>query len=67
MHAVRLSSPPEEKRFNDFRYLITLSDQDARNGRYAEARDRYQEVIEAIDSMPDDSLPAGGKPFWRSP
>jgi tetratricopeptide (TPR) repeat protein len=55
---------PEEKRFNDFRFLITLADQDAHNGRYAEARDRYQEVIAAIDSMPVDSLPVGGKPFW---
>ena len=58
---------PEEKRFNDFRALIARSDQDAHDGRYTDARNRYLEVIAAIDSMPDDSLPAGGKPFWRSP
>jgi tetratricopeptide (TPR) repeat protein len=54
---------PEEKRFNDFRALIALSDQDAYNGEYAEARDRYQEVIEGIDSMPRDSMPLGSMPF----
>ena len=51
----------EEKRFNDYRLLINVSDQDARQGRHTEARDRYQEVIAAIDSMPDDSLPVEGR------
>ena len=47
IHASRVHQlTPEEKRLNDFRYLITLSDQDAQNGRYTEARDRYQEVID---------------------
>ena len=54
---------PEEKRFNDFRFLITLSEQAARNGSYIEARDRYQEAIDGIDSMPRDTLPAGSMPF----
>ena len=30
---------------------------------YTEARDRYQEAIDGIDSMPSDSLPAGSMPF----
>jgi tetratricopeptide (TPR) repeat protein len=52
----------EEKRFNDLRYLITLSDRDAGSGRYIEARDRYHEVIKEIDSLPADSLSARNKP-----
>jgi tetratricopeptide (TPR) repeat protein len=64
IHASRaLQLTPEEKRFNELRNLITLSDQYAHNGRYTEARDRYQEVIEEIDSFPRDSLPIGSMPF----
>jgi tetratricopeptide (TPR) repeat protein len=57
-------TPPlteEEKRINDFRYLVTVSVQDTGNGRHTEARDRYQDIIAAIDSMPSDSHPEGAR------
>jgi tetratricopeptide (TPR) repeat protein len=50
-----------QRRINDFRFLVSVADQETGNGRHAEARDRYQEIIVAIDSMPDDSSSAGGK------
>jgi tetratricopeptide (TPR) repeat protein len=64
IHAIRaIQLTPEENRFNDLRNLITLADQYAHNGRYTEARDRYQEAIEGMDSIPRDALPIGSMSF----
>jgi tetratricopeptide (TPR) repeat protein len=52
-----------EKRINDYRVLISASDQDAQRGRYAEARDRYKKIIAAVDALPEDSLPSDGRPM----
>jgi tetratricopeptide (TPR) repeat protein len=51
----------EERRINDLRNLVTVSDEDSGTGRYTEALDRYQEIIVAIDSMPHDSLSEDGR------
>jgi len=50
----------EERLLNDYRFLVSASVDDARSGRYAEARERYQKVIEAIEAMPQDSRPKEG-------
>jgi tetratricopeptide (TPR) repeat protein len=52
----------EEKRFTALRSMITASGDDAQFGRFAEARDRYREVIESIDALPEDALPANRRP-----
>ena len=50
----------EEKRFQNLRYLVSASAQDMRDGRFHEAKHRYQRAIVVIDSLPEDSLPADG-------
>ena len=45
----------EERRLNDCHFLLSASIDDARNGRYAQAQERYQEVIEFIETMPAGS------------
>ncbi len=47
----------EEKRLGDLGVLLTAAAEDARSDRFAEARDRYQKLIEGIDLLPEDSLP----------
>jgi tetratricopeptide (TPR) repeat protein len=48
----------EEKRYAGLRIMISQSSEDAGFGRFAEAGDRYREIIESIDALPDDALPA---------
>ena len=48
----------EEKRVADLQSMITASIQDAGVGRFAEARDRYREVIESVDALPEEALAA---------
>jgi tetratricopeptide (TPR) repeat protein len=50
-----------EKRFNELGYLVTAAYKDAQNGLHTQARDRYQEIVAAIDSITDEPLPRGGK------
>jgi tetratricopeptide (TPR) repeat protein len=54
---------PEEKRFQDLSYLLAVSAQDAQNGRFLDAKDRYQKIIATIDSLPEDSLSQDGRPL----
>ncbi len=46
----------DEKRLRDLGYMLTESAEEARLGRYKEAKDRYQQVIVGIDSLPADWL-----------
>ncbi len=46
----------EEKRFNSYQHMITISMEDVGFGRFADARDRYREIIESIDSLAEDAL-----------
>ena len=45
----------EERRLNDCHFLVSASVDDARSGRYAQAQERYQRVIEIIEAMPAGS------------
>ena len=51
----------QEKRYNSFRHMITLSMEDTGRGRFADARDRYREIIESVDSLDEDALSAKGR------
>jgi tetratricopeptide (TPR) repeat protein len=58
----RQYSPPlgrepteEEKRFAEISQTIGVAAEAARSGRFSEARDRYREAIDLIDSLTDDA------------
>ncbi len=58
----RSFSPPlgreptaEEKRLAEISQMIGAAAGAAGSGRFAEARDRYREAIELVDSLPDDA------------
>jgi tetratricopeptide (TPR) repeat protein len=51
----------EERRLNDCHFLVSAAVDDARSGRYADARERYQKAIEAIEAMPEESRSKEGR------
>ncbi len=51
----------EERRLNDCHFMVSAAVDDARSGRYADARERYQKAIEAIEAMPEESRSNEGR------